>query len=112
MEEHSNIKRTEIKATMSTLTTQDLISKDNVKGDQLPFTHKDGHHEQPPPGPTASQLSDELTADSPTNLTACCLLRPSETGSGTGSGTGNESGSETVCSEEERVSGSEIWSGT
>lgn len=95
---------------MSTLTTQDLISKDNVKGDQLPFTYKDGHHEQPPPGPTASQLPDELTAYSRTNLTACCLLRPSETVSG--SGTGNESGSETVCSEEEQVSGSETWSGT
>lgn len=97
---------------MSTLTTQDLISKDNVKGDQLPFTYKDGHHEQPPPGPTASQLSDKLAAYSRTNLTACCLLRPSETASGTGSVSVSGTESETVCSEEEQVSGSETWSET
>lgn len=59
-----------------------------------------------------AQLSVYDTAYRWTHLSVCCLLRRSGNANGIGNGSENGSESVTVCSERERVSVSETWSGT
>lgn len=96
--------------------TEDVISKEAIKKaifspsfKKKKKNSKKKNH-MPPVRPMVSKLPVYFTAYGCTTLSACCRLRRS--GNVTGSGSESVTGSETVCSEQEQVSGSETWSGT